>query len=156
MTQPVARGVVQAFYKAYAERDAQKIASFLDENVEWMIAGPTGLLPYCGMHRGKAAVMELFGKTIPSVFEFKGFDPEELLIDGDRAAMYGKMFGLQRSTGRMMRYRHAQFLRFRGDKLVYVHAILDGFDLAEQWLGRPIHFESAPGLVPEDGNLVAV
>ena len=122
-----------------------------------MIAGPTALLPYCGMHRGKAAVIDLFQRQIPAVFEFRGFDPEEILIDGDRAAMYGKMFGLQRSSGRMIRYRHAQFLRFRADKLVYVHAILDGFDLAEQWLGRPLEFEGAPGIVPaQDGNLVTV
>ena len=40
MTEAVPRAVVEAFYKAYAARDAKKMAEFLDDDVEWTINGP--------------------------------------------------------------------------------------------------------------------
>ena len=42
--------------------------------------------------------------------------------------------------------------------LLVGYAILDGFDLAEQWLGRPMVFEDAPSIVAdtEHSNLVVV
>ncbi len=153
----VSRATVLAFYRAYAARDADRMAAFLHEEIEWLISGPVALLPYCGVHRGKAEVVDLFRRKIPAVFAFRGFDPEMLLIDGDCAAMFGRLSGLQRSTGRMISYRHAQFLRFCDDRLISVRAMLDGLDIAEQWLGRPLDLTGAgeAPLVP-DGNLVGV
>ena len=40
MTEPVSRAEVEAFYEAYRSRDPQRIAEFLDDDVEWHIGGP--------------------------------------------------------------------------------------------------------------------
>ena len=40
MINPVPRSVFDAFYKACAVRDAQKIVAFLHDDVEWTVSGP--------------------------------------------------------------------------------------------------------------------
>lgn len=59
--------MVEAFCKVYAVRDVDKIAEFLDDNVEWSISGPVDVLAYCGTHRGKANVIDLIRRRIPLV-----------------------------------------------------------------------------------------
>ncbi len=157
MTQPVSRRVVQAFYQAYSARDVVRLADYLDDGIEWLISGPKALLPYCGMHRGKPAVIDLFRRQIPEVFELRAFEPEVLLIDGDCAALYGHLGGIQCSSGRRLRYRHAQFVRFRNDKVVSVRAMLDSLDVAEQWLGHPLYLGAPPAAMREpESDIIAV
>jgi len=138
MTQLVSRNAVQAFYRAYASRDPAAIVALVHDDAQWMITGPVALLPFCGLHRGREEIFDLFRNKIPSVFEFKGFDPEDMLIDGDRVAVFGRLSGIQRSTGRMISYRCAQFIHFVEDKVASARFLLDSFDAAEQMLGRPI------------------
>lgn len=138
MTQPVSPSIVQAFYLAYVSRDAARMATFLDDEVEWLVTGPVDLLEYAGPRRGKAAVFDLYSRILPKLFEFKGFDPREFLIDGDRAAVFGRISAIQRSTGRLISYMCAHFVRFRDDKVISFASLTDSFDAAEQVLGHPI------------------
>ena len=157
MTSPVPRSVVQAFYEAYVSRDPDRIAAFLDDDVEWVGAGPVELLRFCGHRRGKAAVIEFFAHLVPSVLQFKGFEPEELLVDGDRAATAGKLSGIQLTTGRMISYRCSQFLRFRDGKITSFRALIDSFDAAEQMLGHRIDLQQkADRAGTAAGDLVVV
>lgn len=143
MTQ-VSRAEVEAFYRAYVSRDPDRIAAAVDENAEWLITGPVAVLPFCGLHRGRAEIAELFGVKIPSVFEFRGFNPEDMVIDCDRVAVLGRFSGVQRSTGRLISYRCAQFVRFTAGKAVSVRVLLDSFDAAEQMVGRPLDLGAQP------------
>ncbi|MEI7805623.1 MAG: nuclear transport factor 2 family protein [Hyphomicrobiales bacterium] len=156
MGSAVPRSVVQAFYEAYVSRDPERIAAYLDDDVEWMVAGPVELLRFCGQRRGKAAVIEFFAHLVPSVLKFKSFEPEDLLVDGERAAMFAKLSGLQQSTGRMISYRCAQFLRFRDGKIYSFRSVIDSFDAAEQLLGHPIDLDQKAGRASAVGDLIAV
>jgi len=138
MAPPVARTTVAAFYQAYASRDPAKIAPFIDDNVEWMIVGPIDLFHFCGRRRGKAAVLELFGRTIPDILQVTGVVSDMLLVDGDQVAALNRLTAIQRATGRIISYRVAQFLRFRNDKVVDFRSLIDSFDAAEQVLGHHI------------------
>jgi ketosteroid isomerase-like protein len=146
MTSPVSRGVVAAFYKALASRDPARIAPFLDDDVEWMIVGPVDLFDFCGLRRGKAAVIDLYQSVIPGVMQVTRFTTDIALVDGDRAATLNRLTGLLRGGDRTISYRTANFVHFRNDKVVEFRAIIDSFDAAEQMLGHPI--ELAPELVP--------
>jgi ketosteroid isomerase-like protein len=148
MTKPVSRSFVDAFYRAFATRDPAKIAAFLDDDVEWMIVGPIDLFEFCGLRRGKAAVLELFETIIPRVVTVTRWTSDIILVDHDRAASFNRMTGLQCETGRTMSYRVAHFLRFRDDKLIEFRSVLDSFDAAEQMLGHPIDL-SAETRMPE-------
>ena len=134
----VSPSVVQAFYQAYFSREPLRIAPFLADDVEWTVAGPVDIFPFCGPRRGKAAVLELFERLVPNVFEAKAFEPEELVIDGDCVAMLVRITGIQCSTGRVINFHSAQFAHFRDDKVVSYNAVIDSFNATEQWIGRPI------------------
>lgn len=139
----VSPNIVQAFYLAYVSRDPARMAAFIDDDAEWLVTGPVDLLEYCGHRRGKAAIIDLYARIVPSLFDFRGFEPRDFLIDGDRAAVFGRISAIQRSSGRLISYMCAHFVRFRDDKVISFSSLTDSFDAAEQVLGRPIPLPSA-------------
>jgi ketosteroid isomerase-like protein len=150
----VPRSVVEDFYKVYAARDVEKIAEFLADDVEWTISGPIDLLPFCGSHRGKAAVIDVIGRQIPMVLRTFSFVPDAILIQGNQAAMLSRQSSRRSKDGRTMSYRVANFMRFRDDKLVENLSLIDSFDAVEQVLGHPLALPD--GGRGNDGDLVAV
>lgn len=153
MTEAVPRSVAEAFYKAYAARDAEKMAEFLDDEVEWTISGPVDVLPFCGKRHGKAAVLDLVERGVPAVFEVFSFISDSMVIDGDQVATLNRLAATGRD-GRVIRYRLAHFMRFRAGKVIENLSLLDSFDAAEQVIGRPLPVHDYRG--PQPGNLVAV
>lgn len=138
MGEMVSRSVVQTFYQAFASRDPLRVAPLLCDDVEWHMSGPVDIFPFCGARRGKAAVVDYFARLVPAVFAIKRFEPEELVIDGDRAATFTKATAVQKATGRIITYRCAHFVTFRGGKAAAVHGIMDSYDIAEQVVGHRI------------------
>lgn len=86
MTYTVSRAAVKAFYEAYASHDTARLAPLLHDDIEWTISGPVEVLAWCGKRRGKAAVIDLVDRLIPSLFRVVTLAQEAVLIDGDRAA----------------------------------------------------------------------
>jgi ketosteroid isomerase-like protein len=138
MSYCVPRGVAEAFYKAYAARDAEAVAEFLDDNVEWMIIGPVDLLPFCGLRCGKAAVIEIIVRQVPDVFQIFSFVPDAILVDGDRVATLSRLAARRTGDERIISYRLAHFMRFRDDKVVENLSLIDSFDAVQQVLGHPL------------------
>ena len=118
MSYSVPRAVVEAYYAAYAERNVAKIADFLDDNVEWTVSGPVELLPFCGTHFGKPAVLNLIGRLVPDVFRVFSFVPDAIVVDGDQAAMLSRQMAKRSDDGRTISFRVANFMRFRDGKVV--------------------------------------
>ena len=139
MTTPVSRQLVQDYYQARISRDPARIAAFLDDDVEWSIAGPVDLLHFCGERHGKQAVIDAIVRDVPPLLEVTGMELDEILIEGDRAATFMRLTAVHASTGRTVSYRCAQFLRFRDGKLVEFRALMDSFDAAEQVLGHALN-----------------
>ncbi len=144
---------MEAFYKVYAARDVARIAEFLDDDVEWAISGPVDLLPFCGMHRGKAAVLDLIGRQVPAFLRTYSYVPDAILVDGDQAATLSRQSSRRAADGRSISYRVANFMRFRDGKLVENLTLVDTFDAVEQLIGRPL--VASAGFSP-DGDLIAV
>ena len=154
MTEPVSRAVVDAFYAAYDSRDARRIGEFLDDDVEWHIAGPVEVMQVCGQWRGKAAVIDRFERAMPQVIDFKGLERECLLVDGDCSALFGRIICRHIATGRTISHRVAQFARYRGGKVVSMRVINDSLDAVEQYIGHRIPL--GPGAARCEGDLVAL
>jgi ketosteroid isomerase-like protein len=138
MSYCVPRSVAEAFYEAYAARDADKVAEFLDDNVEWTIIGPVDLLPFCGPRYGKAAVVEVIARQVPSVFRIFSFAPDAMLVDGDRVATLWRLAARRNGDARVISYRLAHFMRFRDDKVIENLSLIDSFDAVQQVLGHPL------------------
>ena len=154
MTHAVSRSVVERFCKAYAVRDADKVAEFLDEDIEWTISGPIEYLNFCGTHRGKESVLDLIRRRIPEVIRTFSFVPESILIDGDQLAMLHRQSSRRAADGRVINFRVANFIRFRDNKIVNNLSLLDTFDAVEQVLGHRIEFDGLRHAAA--GDLIAV
>jgi len=151
MDYEVPRSVIEAFYKVYATRDADRIAHYLDDEIEWTISGPVDYLAFCGTHRGKAVVVDLIKRQIPLVLRTYSFVPESILVDGDRAAMLSRQLSRRTADDRAISYRVANFMRFRDGKLVNNLSLIDSFDAVEQVLGHSLVHEPDP-----DNDVIAV
>lgn len=150
----VPRSVVEAYYKAYAARDAEAVAGFLDDNVQWTISGPVDVLPFCGTRHGKAAVLDLIQRLVPEVFTISSFTPDAMLIDGDRVATLNRLTATDAADGHIISYRLAHFTRFRDGKVIDNVSLLDSYDAAEQVLGHQLCANAEYGLPA--GDLVAL
>ncbi len=155
MTQPVPRSVVDAFYKAYAARDAAKVGEFLDDDVEWTISGPVDVLPFCGTRHGKAAVLDLIERLVPEVFRVFSFVPDAMLVDGDQVATLNRLSARRKGDGRVISYRLAHFMRFRDGKVVENVSLIDSFDAVEQVLGHTIDLQDGR-MAASESNLIAI
>jgi ketosteroid isomerase-like protein len=144
MTATSIRPIVEAFYKAAAERDIAASLALIDDNVDWLVQGPVDVFAFFGQRHGKAAVIEGY-REIARQLDVTGFRVETLLVDGDRAAALIRYSAIVRATGKTMSVRTSQFARFAGGKLVEMRGIVDSYDLVEQAIGRPFEVIE-PGL----------
>ena len=152
MNDPVSRADVERFYEAYDSRDANRIGAMLDDNVVWDVFGPVAVMQNCGQWRGKAAVIDRFAHLVPEMIDFKKFERDCMLVDGDESAVCGRFIIKHRATGRTISHRCAHFVRYRNGKVVSFRAIIDTLDAAEQYLGHAIDF----GSVANESDLIGV
>lgn len=138
MSYEVPRSLVEDFYAVYASRDADRIAEFLHDDVEWTISGPVDLLPFCGTHRGKANVVDMIKRQVPEVLKTFSFVAETVAVQGDQAAMLSRQSARLASDNRIVSYRVANFMHFLDGKLIENLSLIDTFDAVEQVLGRPL------------------
>jgi ketosteroid isomerase-like protein len=154
MTIAVPRSVVDAFYKVYATRDAEKIAEFLHDDIEWNVSGPVDVLAFCGTFRGKTDVLDLIKRLVPQVMRVFSFVPESMLVEGDRVAMLNRQSARRTDDGRVISFRVANFMRFQDGKVIENVSLIDSFDAVEQVLGHSLAVHGGRHIGP--GNLVAV
>ena len=138
MSVTITKQHVRNFYDARMSRDPGIIAPFLADDVEWSITGPVDLIPFCGQWRGKAAAIDVMCRVAPSCITVRQFTLDELLVDGDRAAVFSHIVSTQNRTGRTISYQRAEFFVFQNGKIIAYRSILDSFDIAEQVLGHEI------------------
>jgi ketosteroid isomerase-like protein len=154
MTYSVPRNLAEAFYQAYAARDADKVADFLHDDVEWTISGPVDYLPFCGTHRGKANVVDLIRRRVPMVLRTFSFVAEVILVDGDQVATLSRQSSRRTADGQVISFRVANRLRFRDDKVIENLSLIDSFDAVEQVLGQQLAVGG--GARADDGEVVAL
>jgi ketosteroid isomerase-like protein len=150
---PIPRTVVEAFYRALADRDVATLARYLDDDVVWTISGPVDILPFCGQRVGRDGVMKLLLHDGPAFLSDRRFVPNTMLVDGERAAVLGKVTATKRDDGNTISFRIAHFIKFRAGKVIEYVSIIDSFDAVEQTLGY--NLEAFDGCRVE-GDIVTV
>ena len=143
MAEPSTRSAVQELYAAYKRGDGDRVAKLIDDDVDWIIYGPVDVFPFAGRRHGKsAALASLAG--VARDYALDRYDLEAVVVDGDRAAVMSDVAFTQRATGRLLRFRIADFLRFRDGRVVEFREFCDSFDVVAQALGRYLEVEAAP------------
>ena len=135
MTEQSTRAVVTDLYDAYERRDFDRVAELIDDDIEWIIFGPTQVFPFAGYRRGKIAVLEALG-GIAKDYMLKSYVPQVIIVDGDRAAVMSDVAFMQRATERTLHFHLANFLRIENGRLVEFREFANTFDMVEQALGR--------------------
>ncbi|MET0279454.1 MAG: nuclear transport factor 2 family protein [Pseudorhodoplanes sp.] len=137
MTDHPMRGFGRAFRDAFAANDAERVAAYLDDQIDWTVFGPVDLFPLFGHRRGKQAVLEMLREATPRI-SLNGSDTERTLVDGDHAATMLRVSVRDLRSHRILVLRLALFAQFTDGKLITLRAVFDSFDAAEQALGRHI------------------
>ena len=129
------RAAVQEMYDAYKQGDGDRIVNIIDDEIDWIIYAPVQIFGFAGARHGKAAVIEALA-AIAKDYALERHEVQTVIVEGDRAAVMAEMAFTQRTTGRLIRMRVANFLRFREGRLVEFREFNDTFDAVEQALGR--------------------
>ncbi|WP_137043659.1 nuclear transport factor 2 family protein [Pseudolabrys sp. FHR47] len=146
----VDRSYVEAYFDAFAARDTKAFAAFLHDDVCWTISGPIDLIPYCGVYRGKAAVLDVMERRARNVLSVVRISRENFLVQGNRGAALTRLTACLANDGRTVSYRVANFFRFEDGKLIENMSLMDSFDAAEQMLGHAIDVGDAPPLADDN------
>lgn len=137
MTVALDRHVAEAFYDALASRDPERLAPFLDDDVDWLMVGPIELFAFCGQHYGRQSVLDAF-RRLSQTEETLGSGCEFLLVDGDCASALIRVSSLETRAGHEINFRMAHFARFRNGKVVEYCGVPDSLGKVEQTLGRAL------------------
>lgn len=142
MTEEIARSFCCALRDALLECEPEHIAPLLHDDCEWTLLGPVDLFPFFGTRRGKDAVLGLCSRIISSL-QFVRCETEIATYGETSAAAMVRITALHMQTGRTLSFRVCHFLTFRDGKVASLRALVDGFDAAEQVLGREIDLSAA-------------
>ena len=137
MPESVSHATVEALYAAYERRDFARFADMIHDDIDWIIYGPVSLFPFAGPRRGRAAVMDAIA-VIAESYTLESYKREIIIVEGARAAVMSDVNYTQRATGRTLRFRVANFLRFTGGQLIEFREFANMFDVAEQVLGHEL------------------
>jgi ketosteroid isomerase-like protein len=129
------RAAVIDLYAAYANRNFDRVAELIHEDIDWIIYGPVQIFPFAGHRQGRAAVLEALG-SIAKDFSLERYEPRIIIVEDDRAAVMSDVAFKQRATGRVLTAHLANFLRFRDGRLIEFREFANTFDMVEQALGR--------------------
>lgn len=131
------RATVRELYDAYGRRDFDRFAELLHEDIDWVIYAPISVFPFAGPRHGRAAVLQALA-AIAATYILESYKPEFIVVDDGCAAVMSDVSFRQRATGRTIRFRVANFLRFRDGRLIEFREFINTFDVVEQALGREL------------------
>jgi ketosteroid isomerase-like protein len=131
------RAIVRELYDAYARGDMERIKAAIHDDIDWVMYAPVGIFPFAGPRRGRAAVLNVLA-AIGELYRMESYKLEILVVEGDRAAVMSDISFIQLATNRTMRFRVANFLRYRNGQLIEFREFTNTFDVAEQVLGREL------------------
>ena len=141
----ISRADADAFFDALMTRDPARIAPHVADDAEWLLVGPLELFPYCGQHLGKAAVLDAY-RRMGERTEVTDFARDYMVTDGETASSLTRVTNVQRSSGRQIVVRLAQFARFRDGQVYEFCSIIDTLGAAEQLTGRSVEMRGAAEL----------
>ena len=106
---------VQAIYDAFKRGDIPTLLSMLTDDVEWFVGGPASVIPYAGARRGREQVKQFF-QTLGETLEFKEFNLQELIAQGDKVVAIGNDRRMVKATNRIAENRWAMVWTLRDGK----------------------------------------
>lgn len=137
MSEEATRAAVKDLYASYAARDFARVAALLADDIDWIIYAPMHVFPFAGHRAGKAAVLAALG-GIETDYSIESYVPKVMIAEDDWASVMSDVAFKQRSTGRLLRFNIADFMRVRDGRIVEFREFANTFDVVEQALGHEL------------------
>lgn len=131
------RTTVQELYDAYERRDLARVSEMLHDDIDWVIYGPIAVFPFAGPRKGRAAVLEAM-QHIAVNYTLERYKNEIIIVEGERAGVMSDVTFTQNNSGRKLRFRIANFVRFQDGRVIEFREFANTFDVVEQALGREL------------------
>ena len=107
-----------------------EIAELFGENLEWEIAGDTGVLPWIGQKRGRAAVID-FVRDSRVLIERVSFEVHDILAGAERAVILGSLASRLKRTGKVGKTDFAIVLTIANGEIVRFQMLEDSFAISQ-------------------------
>ncbi|HSU29380.1 MAG TPA: nuclear transport factor 2 family protein [Chitinophagaceae bacterium] len=108
--------MAQALYGYFGEGNVPAILDLLTDDIIWTCPGPTEILPYAQVYKGKKGVADFF-RLIYENKDFPKFEVKELIGEGDKVVALGRWDAKSKKTGNSYSGDWAMVFYFRDGKL---------------------------------------
>ncbi len=109
--------VVRQMYESFTQGDMQALLEALADEVEWYEPGPTDILPWAGVFRGRAQVVQLLTR-FSEVVEVERFELSEIIAQGDTVVVIEDQRAYFKATSRPLRGDAVRVFKLRGGKII--------------------------------------
>src|SRR5882757_8172710 len=125
------RNLAQEFLSRMANGAAPtEIAALFSEDLDWEIAGDTGVLPWVGKKKGRAAIAD-FVRDSRVMVERISFDVQDVLAGNGRAAILGSLATKIKRTGKVIRSDFVIVLTVANGQIVRFRMLEDSFAVSQ-------------------------
>ena len=107
-----------------------EIAKLFSENLEWEIAGDTGVLPWIGKKSGRAAIID-FVNDSRAMIERISFEVHDIVAGDNRAVILGSLASRLKRTGRIIKTDFAIVLTVVSGEIVRFQMFEDSFAVSQ-------------------------
>ena len=132
-----ARAAILDMQDAFRKGDYVRMATLYHDDVDWLFHGPTSVFPDVGRRSGKIEVFKTLA-ALNAMYRFERHVTDQLIAEGDWAAGIADVTLVQRTSGRVIHCRIANFHRVRDGQVIEYRGFTDSFDAVEQVLGREV------------------
>ena len=118
-TQKVAEG-----YALFNSGDVPNLLKLYSEDIEFIIPGPTNVIPFAGVYRGQDQVATFFTK-LHEAMNFERFEPLDYIAQGDKVVVVGYNKGHVRATGQPTEEEWAHVFQLHDGKVTRFQVFSD-------------------------------
>jgi ketosteroid isomerase-like protein len=115
---------VQNGYALFGKGDIPGLLKLYTDDVEFIIPGPTDLVPFAGVYRGQEQVATFFAALNEAV-EFERFEPQNFIAQGDAVVAVGYGRGHARASGHPYEEEWAHVFQMRDGKVARFQVYTD-------------------------------
>ena len=110
--------------------EAGEIAGLFSENMEWEIAGDTGVLPWIGKKSGRAAMID-FVNDSRAMIERISFEVHDILAGENRAVILGSLASRLKRNGKVINTDFAIVLTVANGEIIRFQMLEDSFAVSQ-------------------------
>jgi ketosteroid isomerase-like protein len=110
--------------------EAAEVAKLFSENMEWEIAGDTGVLPWIGQKSGRAAVTDFITES-RALLERISFEVHDILANNDRAVILGSLASKLKRTSKIIKTDFAIVLTVANGEIIRFQMLEDSFAVSQ-------------------------